>query len=239
MTHRPPPAEPGEASDPRPPPKKRLWLWPAILVALAVGMWLTPWRDYVVPMREWVEARGAWGWVAFVLAYAVVVILPLPAVAMSLVGGLVFGLWGLPLSLTGSLLGALVPYWIGRHWLRDWVMRRVDDGRVDAAMRAMRDDPALFVTLLRLTPILPFTLQNWLLGLTPIRPLPYVWATVAGLFPGTLAVVWIGALGGVAALGRGSAEIGVMAAGLAAFGALVAWLTWKAMRALKAAGFHV
>lgn len=220
-------------------PSKRWMIWPALLVLLAVAMWATPWRDYVGPMRDWVEARGAWGWLAFVAAYAVVVMLPLPAVTMSFVGGLVFGFWGFPLSMAGSLAGALPPYLIGRHWLRGPVMRRVSSRAVHSALAAMEHRPAVFVTLLRLTPLLPFTLQNWLLGLTPIRTWPYVWTTLAGLAPGTFAVVWIGALGGVAALGASRGEVLLMGTGVALFGALVAVLTWQAARELRRAGFRV
>lgn len=222
-------------------PRRRwkAWLWPALLAALAVALWATPWREYVGPMRDWVEARGTWGWIAFVLAYAVVVMLPLPAVAMSFVGGVVFGFWGFPLSMAGSIAGALPPYLIGRHWLRGPVLRWIASDNVEATLRAVDRDPATFTMLLRLTPVVPFTLQNWLLGLTPIRTVPYIWATLLGLAPGTFAVVWLGELGGMASVGGSGREIAVMAAGLAVFGLLIAWLTIRAMRALAAAGFRL
>jgi uncharacterized membrane protein YdjX (TVP38/TMEM64 family) len=201
-------------------------------------MWLLPWNDWVPVMRDWVASHGAWGWLVFVAVYVVVVILPLPAAAMSIAGGLAFGWWGYPLSLLGSVLGAIPPYLIGRHWLRGPLLRRMDGPRVRAADHAIRDNAFVFVALLRLTPILPFTAQNWLLGLTDVRLWPYVWATLAGLAPGTLAMVWIGEMGGLASLGATRTRLWLGLGGLLAFGAMVLWLSRVATRELRRAGFH-
>ncbi|MEM7491579.1 MAG: TVP38/TMEM64 family protein [Pseudomonadota bacterium] len=232
------PEPPSSADGARPVPAWKLLLWPAILVVLAFGMWLLPWHDWVPLMRDWVASHGAWGGVVFVAVYVVVVILPLPAAAMSIAGGLAFGWWGYPLSMLGSVLGAIPPYMIGRHWLRGPLMRRFAGPRVRAADRAIGNNALIFVTLLRLTPILPFTAQNWLLGLTAIRLKPYLGATVIGLAPGTLAMVWIGAMGGLASIGATRTRLWLGLGGLCAFGLLVIWLSRVAARELREAGFH-
>ncbi|MEM7710062.1 MAG: TVP38/TMEM64 family protein [Pseudomonadota bacterium] len=219
-------------------PAWKLLIWPAALVVLAFGMWLLPWHDWVPILRDWVASHGAWGGVVFVAVYVVVVILPLPAAAMSIAGGLAFGWWGFPLSMIGSVLGAIPPYLIGRHWLRGPVMARLNGPRVQAADRAIGDNALVFVALLRLTPILPFTAQNWLLGLTAIRLKPYVLATIVGLAPGTLAMVWIGEMGGLASLGATRTRLWLGLAGLAAFGVLVIWLGRVATRELERTGFN-
>ncbi|MFO6463870.1 TVP38/TMEM64 family protein [Jannaschia sp. KMU-145] len=229
-------------TDPRTPdpvPAWQVWIWPIALVAIGGVLWLLPWRDQVPDLKAWVEARGAPAWLAFLIVYIVVVILPLPAAAMSVVGGLVFGWWGYPLSMAGSLLGCLPPYLIGRHWLRGPVMRRFDGPRVAAADRAVARRPLVFVALLRLTPILPFTLQNWLLGLTSVRTMPYVAATVLGLAPGTFGMVWLGVLGGLAVARTDPATLAIGAVALAAFGAVILWLGRIATDALRAEGFQI
>jgi uncharacterized membrane protein YdjX (TVP38/TMEM64 family) len=215
-----------------------LWIWPVALVGLAFGMWLLPWNDWVPVMRDWIRSYGIWSALVFVSIYVVVVMLPLPAAAMSIVGGLAFGWWGFPLAMLGSVLGAIPPFLIGRHWLRGPLMKRVDGPKVRAADRAIADNGLVFVALLRLTPILPFTAQNWLLGLTGVRLRPYVWATLVGLAPGTLAMVWIGAAGGLAATGATRTRIWLGVAGAVALGALVLWLGRVATRELRRAGFH-
>lgn len=216
----------------------QIWLWPALLVVLAFGMWLLPWDDWVPRLRDWVAGHGAFGTVTFLLIYIVVVILPLPAAAMSVLGGLAFGWWGFPLSMAGSLLGAIPPYLIGRRWLRGAVLRRISGRKVMAADRAIGRNGFAFVALLRLTPILPFTAQNWLLGLTRVRFGTYLVATTLGLAPGTLAMVWVGEMGGLASIGSNRAQFWLAGAGLLAFGALVIWISYVATQELRRAGFH-
>ncbi|CTQ33024.1 TVP38/TMEM64 family protein [Jannaschia rubra] len=215
-----------------------LWLWPLLLVAIAFAMWLLPWGDWVPMLRDWVDSHGPLGVVVFLVAYVVVVILPLPAAAMSVVGGLAFGWWGFPLSMLGSILGAVPPYLVGRYWLRDPMMRRMAGPRMHAADRAIGQNAMVFVGLLRLTPILPFTAQNWLLGLTSVRLAPYVVASTLGLAPGTLAMVWIGEMGGLATVGTSRVQLALAGFGLLGFGLLVLWLARFATTELRRAGFH-
>ncbi|MCK0166095.1 VTT domain-containing protein [Jannaschia sp. S6380] len=219
-------------------PVWQIWLWPAILVGLAFAMWLLPWGQWVPVLRDWVDSHGAWGVLVYLAVYVVVVILPLPAAAMSVVGGLAFGWWGYPLAMLGSVLGAIPPYLIGRHWLRDRLIRRVAGQRMLAADRAIGRNALVFVALLRLTPILPFTAQNWLLGLTAVRTGPYLVATVLGLAPGTLAMVWLGEMGGLASVGSSRVQLILGVGGLLAFGILVLWLGRVATEELRRAGFH-
>ncbi|CTQ50275.1 TVP38/TMEM64 family protein [Jannaschia donghaensis] len=215
-----------------------IWLWPVLLVVIAFAMWLLPWADWVPILRDWVQSHGPLGAFVFIAVYVVVVILPLPAAAMSVVGGLAFGWWGYPLSMLGSLLGAIAPYYIARHWLRGPMMRRIDGPKVRAADRAITENGFVFVALLRLTPILPFTAQNWLLGLTEIRPWPYFAATLVGLAPGTLAMVWIGEMGGLASVSSDRTQIVLAAGGLLAFGSFVIWLGRIATKEMQRAGLY-
>lgn len=244
MPAHPPPiasAAPAARARPRRParlPAWQVWLWPALLVALAFGMWLLPWGAWVPELRDWVSAHGALGVLLYLAVYVVVVILPLPAAAMSVVGGLAYGWWGFPLAMLGSVLGAVPPYLVGRAWLRRWLLRRISSARLLAVDAAIGRNGMLFVTLLRLTPILPFTAQNWLLGLTAVRMPTYLVATTIGLAPGTLAMVWIGEMGGLASVGTDRAELWLAGGGLAAFGLVVIWLGRIATEEMRRAGVH-
>ena len=231
MIHQTPPA-PRRAL-----PGRHVWLWPLLLVAIAAAIWALPWRDWVEPMRIWVEGHGAVGWLAFLALYVLVVALPLPAAVMSVAGGLAFGWWGVPLALAGSVLGALGPFWATRRWLRGPVMRRIGTPRVVAADTVVRKHAFLFVTLLRITPLLPFTVQNYLLGLTSVRLWPYLWATLAGLAPSTVALVWLGTIGGLEAAGADHGRLVLSIGGLVGFAVLIAWMTREATRLLRRAGF--
>ena len=221
----------------RGPARWQVWLWPLLLAAIAAGIWAAPWRDWVEPMRLWVASHGAAGWVVYLAVYVLVVALPLPAAVMSVVGGLAFGWWGLPLAVAGSVLGALPPFWATRRWLRLPVMRRMGGPRVRAADAVVRENAFLFVTLLRITPLLPFTVQNYLLGLTSIRLGPYLLATAAGLAPSTVALVWLGTIGGLEAAGSDRMLVPLSIVGLLGFTAMIVWMTREATRRLRRAGF--
>jgi uncharacterized membrane protein YdjX (TVP38/TMEM64 family) len=95
------------------------------------------------------------------------------------------------------------------------------------------------VLLLRLSPVFPFNLLNYALGLTQVRFRDYMLASV-GMLPGTLLYVYTGALAGeVAALAGGAAApkgagyYAVFAIGLAAAIAVAALVTRIARRALS------
>ena len=215
----------------------QFWLWPLLLLVLLVGIWLMPWRGWIEPLRIWIEGHGATGWAVYILAYAVVVALPLPAVLMSVIGGISFGWWGVPLALIGSVAGALGPFYATRYWLRDPMLKRFGTPKVRTADELVRNNAALFVTLLRITPVLPFTVQNYLLGLTSVTLWPYLWATVAGLFPSTVAMVWLGTIGGLEAAGTDQTTVLTSLAGVCVLGLVILWLTRQAVRRLRHVGF--
>jgi uncharacterized membrane protein YdjX (TVP38/TMEM64 family) len=58
--------------------------------------------------------------------------------------------------------------------------------------------------LLRLSPLVPFNLLNYALGLSPVRLRDYVLASWLGMMPGTLLYVYLGTLAGE--LGTGPRE---------------------------------
>ena len=57
------------------------------------------------------------------------------------------------------------------------------------------------VLLTRLTPLIPFSIQNYGYGLTKLSLLPYVIASWIGMMPGTVLYTYVGTLGGEAAGG--------------------------------------
>lgn len=93
------------------------------------------------------------------------------------------------------------------------------------------------VGLLRLSPLFPFNLLNYSLGLTRVGLRDYVLASWIGMMPGTLLFVWLGAAAGdVAGAASGQrqrqpAEWVLMVAGLLA----TVWVTVRITRLARAA----
>ncbi len=143
----------------------------------------------------------------------------------------------------GASLGATLAFLVSRYLARGLVERRLEgNARFAAIDRAVADQGLKIVTLLRLSPVFPFNLLNYGLGLTRVRFVDYVLACF-GMLPGTLLYVYYGRLAGdVAALASGvaadrdAAYWVVLGLGLVATIAVTTIVTRIARRALGEIG---
>lgn len=196
---------------------------------------------YVPLLLERVRDAGWAGPVLFVGGYVVATVLGVPGSLLTLSAGALFGLWaGTAWVLVGATLGATAAFLVARHGVRGVVERRVlREPRFAAIDRAIAGNGRRIVFLLRLSPVVPFTLLNYLLGLTKVRLSDFALASV-GMIPGTMLYVYTGAVagevaafaGGVAAP-RSSATYAVTIMGLFATVAVTIVVTRTARRALQ------
>lgn len=122
--------------------------------------------------------------------YIVMAALSLPgATVMTLAGGAMFGLWvGVPVVLISATIGATLAFWVARYVLRDMVQRRFGD-RLETINKGLERDGAFYLFSLRLVPAFPFFLINLLMGLTTIRSITFFWASLVGMFAGSMVYV--------------------------------------------------
>ncbi len=141
-------------------------------------------------------AAGPWGIAGYAVFYIVCTVAMLPGSVLTLLGGLVYGpLWGLLLVSPVSVAAATLSFVIGRFLARDAVTRLVKDHpRFSALDQAVARDGFRVVLLLRLSPLFPFNLLNYGLGLTRIRLRDYVLASWLGMLPGTFLYVYLGSM---------------------------------------------
>jgi uncharacterized membrane protein YdjX (TVP38/TMEM64 family) len=163
-----------------------------------------------------------------------------PASLLTLAAGAVFGVArGTLLVAAGATLGASAAFLLARYAARDAVARRLADRPRFAALdRAVGAEGRKLVFLLRLSPVFPFGLLNYALGLTRVRFVDYLIASV-GMLPGTLLYVYSGKVAGdVATLAagaappRGTAHYVVLGLGLVATALVTMRVTRLARRAL-------
>ncbi len=190
-----------------------------------------------------VDGLGALGPVVFIAAYAVACVAFVPASLLTLAAGALFGVVkGTVFVLAGATLGAFGAFLIARYVARDWVAQRVQkDVRFAAIDRAIAEQGRKVVFLLRLSPVIPFNVLNYALGLTQVRAIDFLVASV-GMIPGTLLYVYSGKLAsvvvgaaGTTAPPRGTAFYVVLGLGLAATAAVTVLVTRVAKRALAEA----
>ncbi len=224
-------------------PKMKLAVRAAAVVALVAALLLFGQRvaGYLPEFSAWVNGLGLWGPVVFVLGYAVATVAFIPGSLLTLAGGAIFGLGeGAAFVFAGASLGATGAFLASRYLVRGAVERRVAaEPRFAAIDRAVGREGFKIVVLLRLTPVVPFVLLNYALGLTKVKLSHYVGAFV-GMFPATLLYVYYGkVLGDVAEVAAGfEVEQGwgtwvATGIGLAATVAVIVVVTRIARRALR------
>ena len=105
-----------------------------------------------------------------------------------------------------AILGSTGAFLIARHAARAAVEKRIEgDQRFAAIDAAVGREGRKIVFLLRLSPIFPFNLLNYALGLTQVRLVDYVIAGL-GMLPGTVLYVYTGKLLGDVASVVGGVE---------------------------------
>ncbi len=198
---------------------------------------------YVPHFAQWVDGLGVWGPLAFVAGYAAAVVAFVPGSVLTLAAGAIFGLLeGTAYVFLAATLGATAAFLLARHAARGAIERRLEgDARFAAIDRAVGREGRRIVFLLRLSPVFPFHLLNYALGLTRVGLGDYVVACL-GMLPGTLAYVYLGkVLGDVAAIAGGArveggaVQTAVLGIGLVATFAVSVVVARIARRALQEA----
>jgi len=168
-------------------------------VGLVVFAWTQlPLTQLIESLRLWVVSQGMVGVLVFVVTYIIVTVVLGPASGLTLMAGLAYGAWGFPLVIISATAGASVAFILGRYLAHErvarWILTRP---RLLALSQAVSEEGWRVVALLRLSPIIPYGLQNYLFSVTNIGFLPYVLATIIGIMPATALFVYIGSLGQV------------------------------------------
>ena len=198
---------------------------------------------YIPEFAAWVDGLGALGPIVFIIGYAVAVVGFIPGSLLTLAAGAIFGLVeGTAYVFVAAVLGSTLAFLIARHGARAAIERRIEgDKRFAAIDRAVGAEGRKIVFLLRLSPVFPFNLLNYSLGLTQVRLVDYLIASV-GMLPGSLLYVYTGKVAGdVAAIAgggageKGAADWAVLVLGLVATAVVTVIVTRIARRALDAA----
>jgi uncharacterized membrane protein YdjX (TVP38/TMEM64 family) len=216
------------------------WLLALAVLALLVTLGRTA-VGFVPAFADWVAGQGVTGALIFGIAYLVATVLLVPGSLLTLAAGALFGIArGAALVMVAATAGASAAFLIARYLARERVAQRMQQyPRFAAIDRAIGASGWKIVVLLRLSPLFPFNLLNYALGLTGVRFVEYLAACLA-MLPGTLLYVYYGrVIGDVAALAagagvrHGAAYYAILGLGLLATLAATALITRMARRELQ------
>ncbi len=157
-----------------------------LLIAVSIGFvalvllaaLLAPESTQATARRAWAGLQSAPAPVYFAVM-SVALLAPIPASLLYVTAGPLYGilpslLWIAPALAINALLVHLIASSLLRPRLERFVARR---GLTIPALET-RADEHLFIVLIRITPGIPYFVQNWLLGLANVRRMPFVLITV-------------------------------------------------------------
>ena len=214
------------------------WLSAAVIaLSLLLLVRVLPIREMVSAGAEFIDRLGPWGPVVYGLLCVVAMVLFVPGSISTMAAGALFGLWvGMVTVTIASIIGTTLTFLIARYVAREKVAEMARRRpKFDAIDRAVGEGGWKIVALLRLSPAVPFNLQNYFYGLTQIRFWPCLLATWLAMLPGTFLSVYVGHIAGAAVAGqreRSVWEWGMLFLGLIATAAVTIYITVLARRKL-------
>jgi len=186
------------------------------VVAAALAWWqVGPSIETVATWLTWMRDGGPAGLVVFVLFYAVATWLMAPASWLQGSAGFLLGPLGgfVTASLLSTVFGT-VSFLLTRTRLRSVLLRRFEGPRLRAVDLAVGEGGLGLVVLLRLSPLSPYNVVNYLLGLTGVRLRDYVLGT------------WLGSLVPVALYSYVGSSVSELSRLLAGEADAPSWVQW-------------
>ena len=172
----------------------------AIVPALAIVALIVAWRlgyfelDRRQRLLETVQRlrlmNGIQSW--FILAYALLITLCVPASVATVLGGAIFGSWkGALLAWSASLLGTVLAHWLSRGVARKPIRRLFGEHRL---LRHMKDNDSVLTLLrLRIIPVAPFAVLGYIAGIAGVSLRRLLVATALAVIPSVVAYSYVGA----------------------------------------------
>ncbi len=188
--------------------------------------------EWIEWIRIYIQNLGAYGVVVFVILYSAVALLMIPILPLTLLAGLVYGIWGFALVMLSAILAACLAFLLARKFLHARVSALMNNKVIFTAIkRAATREQWKIVILLRMSPMLSFAMQNYLLAITDIRFWPYIIGSAVGMTPAIAFYVYLGSLGSFA--DDGSLPWWLVVVGVVATIAVLVLISYRTKQAIN------
>lgn len=206
-----------------------------VAVGLAIAGSTLPLQEPLKQLDDFIGGMGPWAPAIYILVYIAATLLMIPGSLLTPIAGFSFGLVkGTIIVSIGSTAGAALAFLLARYLARRRISGRLEHHRYLAAIdKALEQGSWKTVALMRLSPAIPFNLQNYLWGLTPVRFSTCLLASWIAMLPGTFLYVYLGFIPRKAT-GMEPLEWILLGGGLVATLVAIIYITRLARRALEA-----
>lgn len=181
-----------------------------------------------------VAAHYALSVMLYILLYIVITTFALPgALILTLAGGLLFRTFpGVIYVCTGATIGAVLAFLFSRHILGNWLQHRYA-AQFQRFNRELAVNGHLYLLSVRLIPVFPFFLINFLSGLTRIPLRTFAWTTALGILPGSFIYTFAGNQLGTVASVKDLVSPRILVAFLLLALLTISPIIWKKVRATR------
>ena len=173
-----------------------------IFIALIIAVRLSPLgraltfealKNNRAGLQSLVEGHYGLSVLFFILGYIAVTALSIPGAAvLTLAGGFVFGtLLATVYVNVGATAGAILAFLTARYLLGNRLQEKYRE-QLASFNREMLRNGSKYLLTLRLIPLFPFFLINFLSGLTSVPLATFAWTTALGIIPGTAVFAYAG-----------------------------------------------
>ncbi|ALG84822.1 TVP38/TMEM64 family protein [Gordonia phthalatica] len=161
-------------------------------IAILIAAYYIP-LPSIGTLRTWSGSLGSWFVVVFFLAYAVVAASPIPRTPFTFAAGVLFppvvAFAGVTVAAT---VAAVAAFYLARALGRERVRPYLTHPTIATVESRLRQRGWLAVGSLRLIAVCPFSLVNYLSGLSSVRVSAFTMATVIGMTPGNASLIFLG-----------------------------------------------
>jgi uncharacterized membrane protein YdjX (TVP38/TMEM64 family) len=174
----------------------RLAVLPAIVAVALLVAWKSGYFEMdqrqrllgTVQRLRMVNAIQIW----YVLVYAVLITLSVPASVATVLGGAIFGSWkGALLSWIASLLGTVLAHWLSRSVARKPIQRLFGEHKL---LRQLKEHDGVWPLFrLRIIPVAPFAVLGYIAGIAGVSLKRLLIATAMAVIPSVWAYSYVGA----------------------------------------------
>jgi uncharacterized membrane protein YdjX (TVP38/TMEM64 family) len=155
-----------------------------------------------LPVLHWLASgavalheAGPWGAAVWAAAVYVLTLLLFPVIPLVIASGWLFGPWGALVALVPAVASAATSFAIARALGRGATVRALLTHPRARTLTDLAEEGGVWtVALVRISPLLPFTPGNAVMGLTGLRLWHLIVGTILGMAPGLALYAWAGSL---------------------------------------------
>lgn len=148
-------------------------------------------------IRNIIQGYGKNASFIYILLFSILPIFFFPVPILAIAAGISFGLFeGVLYTMIGAMINSSIMFVMAKKFAKDKVVElfktKISEKWYNKMISIEKNNGFLIIFLLRLLPIAPYNVINYLSGLTEISFLRYSLATFLGIIPGTFVFLNVG-----------------------------------------------